>query len=317
MIKGFKSNIPAVYAFVIIFVGVASAEIFKVTKIEKYDFYNWYISSLQAIKEAPLFDYLLTVIAIMLTGYFINRAINKTTFFTKKTALPLFIFVAFLSTWDGFYFETAYVIDLLFALSFLKLIELDQNKTAIHIGFVVGILFGIGFLFSYWVLPLAILLFFSLLTFRPFIGREWFVSLLGMALPVLYLFSFRYLFLNSYVISPVVLTKTVSERYWYDYLSYSILVLIVLIALFQLSKQLYSMSNVEKKQVNILMFFLSLTFLLSFGAYWLYSVEYFIFTVPLALLISIVVLNSKQERLFSILFAGLLGLNLLRIFLFS
>lgn len=316
MIKLLKSNIPLVYAFSILFVFACSSEVFLQGHLDRYNFFSWYASFLDYVKNTPVLDYLLTSLLIIGTGDYINKAFNKTSFFQKTTGFPIFIFLAFLSTFEGFYFETSHFIDFLFALVFLKLIELDQNRSAIHVSFLAGIIIGIGFLFSYWVIPLGLLIFFSLSTFRPFQWREYAVGIVGMSLPTVYLLTIRYILYGSYSISPKVLTALPRTNYWYDYSSYFLLVVIVMYSLLKLRKQFSHISNIERKQINILAFFTVLTFLISAGIFWAYKIQYFIFIVPLTLLVAIPILNSKHDRLMNIFFTILIILNLLRIFLF-
>lgn len=316
MIKLLKSNIPLVYTTSILFVLVGGINVF----IEKSSFQNgffvWYSSMMKFVQTQTVINYTISSIVLLITGFILNRAFNKTSFYLKNTALPIFIFLVILSTFGGFYFENAYIISLVFALAFLKIIELDQNRTAIHIVFTAGLIIGFGFLFSYWILFISILLFFSLNTFRPFHWREWLVSILGMALPMLYLLSFRYLMYNSVRIEPQLIQPDLKVYHWFDYLSYGILLLITLIALVKLRNQFKYILNIERKQVNILVFFMVISFSISVIVYWLYRVEYLIFIVPLTLLLSIPILNTKHDGILNTLFITLVILNLLRIFVF-
>jgi len=316
MIKRLKTNTPLVVAFSVLFVLAAGLEIFLSSDLERVDFFEWYSSSLRMIEENKFLDYGLTVILLLVIGYTTNRAFNKTSFYRKTTSFPIFIFLTVLSTFGGFYFETSYVIDLIFSLVFIKLMDLDQNKSAIHISFKSGILIGIAFLFSYWVIPVGILIFFSLNVFRPFYWREWLVNILGIGLPVIYLLSFRYLLYNKYNFSPRTVSSAVKINYWYDYLSYSLLTLIVFFAIIKLRKHLTYTSNIERKQINILVFFTILSFTISTSIFLVYSIEYLIFIVPLTLLIVIPILNSSQDRLMNFLLGTLVVLNLFRIFIF-
>ena len=310
MIKLLKSNIPLVYAFSILFVLIVSSVVFVQSDIERYNFFSWYSTGLTYLKNNAFADYLFTILLITITGYVINRGVNKTSFYQKTTGFPIVIYLAIISTFGGFYFGTSYCIDLLFALAFLKLIELDQNKSAINVSFVVGIIIGASFLFSYWVIPIALILFFSLQ------WREWLVALLGMSLPTIYLLSFRYILFNSYSISPKILTAQLQTVYWYDFLSYMLLFIIVFLALIKLRKQFSSISNVERKQINILVFFTVLTLMISGSIYWVYKIEYFIFAVPLTFLVVVPILNSNKDSLMNLLLSSLIILNLLRIFIF-
>ncbi len=318
MIKLLKSNTPLVYAFAILLVLVFSVKVILIENLERFNFFDWYTSFLRKVVSNKPLDYSLTIAMLLLIGYFINRAFNKTSFYQKTTGFPIFLFLILLSTFGGFYFETSYVIDLILSLVFIRIIDLDQNKSAIHIGFKSGILLGVAFLFSYWVIPVGLLIFFSLSVFRPFYWREWLVSLIGMAIPVTYLISFQYLMYSSYNIFPKTLYTVNKVFFWHDYLSYGLLILIVFIALIKLRKHLTYISNIERKQVNILMFFTFLTCTISMLIFFIYHINYIIFIVPLTLLLSIPILNSNSNsnKVLDFLLSLLLVLNLFRIFVF-
>lgn len=316
MIKQLKTNIPLVFAFAILFVGGASLQIFMNADLSRYSFFKWYSNALNFISENKGLDYILSVILIVLVGYVLNRVFNKTSFYQKTTGFPLFIYVVLISTFEGFYFEVSLLIDLCFALAIMKIVDLDQNKSAIHMMFKSGMLFGIVFLFSYWFVPMAFVLFFSLSTFRPFQLREWVVTFVGMAIPLIYLLSFKYVLFDNFTFRAIDLNGKTDTFLWSDIVSYSLLVCIVLISLFKLLKQFKYILNIERKQINILVFFTVVTFLISAGIYWVHQLEFTIFLVPLALLLSIPILNSKSDRLMNFLFSSLIVFNLLRIFIF-
>ncbi|MFK8037343.1 MAG: hypothetical protein AB8B74_03555 [Crocinitomicaceae bacterium] len=316
MIKLLKTNIPLVYAISILFVFIGALSVFIQENSFQDDFFVWYSSSVKSIQNNATLNYIISAVFLLLTGFVINRAFNKTSFYLKTTALPIFIFLIILSTFGGFYFDSTYIISLIFSFLFLKLIELDQNRTAIHIGFITGIIIGFSFLFSYWLLPIGLLLLFSLNVFRPFNWREWAVSILGMILPMFYLLSLKYLIHGSISLKSMPIQSAIIEYNWIDYLSFSILILITLISLIKLRNQFKYILNIERKQVNILTFFTFLTFAISASIYWVYGIKYLLFIVPLALLLSIPILNAKHNGMLNTLFIALVILNLLRIFVF-
>ncbi|MFD1553606.1 hypothetical protein DNU06_16145 [Putridiphycobacter roseus] len=316
MIKLFKSNIPLTVVISVLLVLVFSSQVFFNPEIFKYYFFDWYAPFLNWIYAHQNIEFIFSVLFVVITGILLNTAFNKTSFYIKSTALPIFIYVTVMSTFGGFYFQTSLVVDLVFALTFLKLIELDQNKTAIHIGFTAGLILGIGFLFSYWILPVGFLVFYSLVTFRPFVFREWLVTLLGMSLPFVYLLSIQYLFIEKTTVQPLLLSQKVVAWNVYDISAFILLLIIALLGIIGLFKHFKFVSIIESKQINVLLFFTVLTGLLSLGIYLIHGVNYFLFTVPLVFILSIYLLNTKRERLMSILFFLLLVLNMLRIFVF-
>lgn len=316
MIKLLKSNIPLVYVSSILFVLICGLTVFFDKDTVQNNFFEWYSPLMLFIKANAILNYVVLNIILLVTGFVLNQAFNKTSFYLKTTALPIFIFFTILSTFGGFYFDHTYIISFVFTLAFLKIIELDQNRSAIHIGFVAGVIIGISFLLSYWLLPLGLLLFFSLNAFRPFHWREWGVSVLGMSLPIFYLLVFKYLMFDSLKLNIKPISPDLTQLHWFDYLSYGVLLLIIVMALMKLRNQFKYILNIERKQVNILVFFTVLSFSISIIVYWLYQVEYLIFIVPLTLLLSIPILNTKHDGVLNILFIILIILNLLRIFVF-
>ena len=316
MIKLLKTNTPLVSAFAFLFVLGSGLGIFFADYSPRFSFFVWYNNALQTIGEFKLLNYGLTVIFLLAIGYTISRAFNKTSFYQKTTGFPIFIFLVIASTFNSFYFDTSHIVNLLLSFVFLKIIELDQNKSAIHIGFISGILVGISSIFSVWVVPIGILIFFSLNTFRPFQWREWLVSVLGMGLPLIYLSSWRYIFYEKFDISPQIEKMIPKTLYWYDYLAYTLLFMIVFLALIKLRKHLTYASNIERKQINILVFFTILTLAISGSIFVFFNIDYPVFLVPLTLLISIPIMNSNRHTIMNFSMVSLLVLNLFRIFFF-
>ena len=316
MIKLFKTNIPFSFLVIGLLTIVFSLSCFINQSSSHILFFEWYSDFFNTIQRNHILNISLTFAVVILTALIINRAFNKTSFYQKTTAIPALIYIVVLSTFKGIEFNPILIINLLFGLAFLRLVELDQNSSASHVGFNTGLIIGITFLFSFWLIPLAVVVFLSLSVFRPLIIKEWLLTLIGMLIPLVYLFGFKYLFSESYWIKIMPLDGLAVEQNIYDASAYILFFVIAIVAVFGLLKYYNVSTIIQRKQLMVFFQFFLVSFSVFLVIYFFQSASLVLFTIPLTMLLSVYTVNLKNDNYLNLSLLILLIINILRIFLF-
>lgn len=139
----------------------------------------------------------LTAFLLIISGAFLlNFIVNKFEILTKPSFLPALFYIVFMSidnamlTLHPFVFTNIFIM-----LAVYKLVSSYQKDTAFSNAFDAGILLSLSTLFYFPSIVFIPLLGIGFILFRPFNWREWFISLLGILVP--YIFLFSYYFLND------------------------------------------------------------------------------------------------------------------------
>lgn len=314
MIKIFQNNILLSYIAVAVLLMVFSLPILFGIESANLIFYNWYEDAFEFIIDSKWLNYFLTFGILYITIVVLINSFNKTNFFNKSSSIPALIYILILSTFNGFNFGIELIVNLLLALVMSMLFTLDQNKSARHTAFIGGLLIGVAMLFSYLILPIGLLVWLGLIIFRPFFWKEWFLNLFGMFIPYLYYISLEYLLDKDFNIY-LDYSATYSFN-WIDYSSFTALFLIIAVSILEFSKFLRSTTVLERKQIRLLVYLFLITAIISSIIFFTKDVFLNCFSVPLALLLSVVVTNLEKNKFINFLIVALILLNFLRIFIF-
>lgn len=152
----------------------------------------------------------------------------------------------------------------------------------------------------------------SLVILRPFIGREWIVSLIGFLTPFFFVFVYYFVFedneLNNLYVTlsyNFSLIKEFNALHYSYYIFYGILVLLIVVASITILK------NYQKKKIMVRKFFtlnwwFFVIFLLAFVLFKNLGYEIlFVISIPISFLLSDYFYMVKKERLLSV-FLGLI-----------
>ncbi len=279
------------------------------------NFYQWYSHFFSAVQNHHFLNISITVVIVIATSLILNSTFNKTSFYLKTSALPALIYILLASTWQSYGFNSATIIDLILAFAVLKITELDQNHSAIHIGFITGLIIGSSFIISPWMSFTGVFVFLAINTFRPFIWREWALTVLGLILPFSYLVGIKYIALGEVAIKTLQIESQIGQFETLDYVSFGLLGVMVLNGLFSLMKYYSTVTIVQRKQLNMFFQLLVLCMIITVSLFVYNGTFVSFFNVPLCILMTVHVVNIKRIRLLEILIIALLIINLLRIFI--
>ena len=272
LIKFFKSNNASSF----VFLPLIAAAIWVLTFI---------IPSQINVKQSMPFFELITaggllpfwatsVIAFLLIisqAFLLNYIINKNEAINAQSYVPALVYIIFMSNSSQMLelhpplFANLF---LLFAIS--TLISSYRQDVAFSEAFDVGFLISIATLFYFPYIVFLPLIGIGLIIFRPFIWREWVISLIGVLVP--YLLVTTYYFWNNTLdylwydkmLAPVLNQELVFNFPKSVYVTFGISVFIILISFSKLFKNLNTGAQKSKKSIVLLVWFfiLSLTSLL-------------------------------------------------------
>ena len=136
---------------------------------------------------------LITTLIYYLLSLWFNKVINDFTLLHKNTLIPSLVFVIITSIFPTFFTLDAAILILFFQIwMFIRLFRLYKTQNATMVSFDVGIIVAIASLFYFPSIAWILLVWISLLIFRPFYWREWAASILGCLTPYLFVAFFYY-----------------------------------------------------------------------------------------------------------------------------
>src|SRR6476646_4742729 len=145
------------------------------------------------VSAFPWMGKIIAILLIVAEGLLLNYIVNENEVLTKKTALPALFYIVFLSN-SSVMLELHPVLFanlfLLFALS--KILNSYRKDIAFSQVFDAGLLISLATLCYFPCIVFLPMIGIALVIFRPFLWREWAISLLGVLVP--YVFAFTYYF---------------------------------------------------------------------------------------------------------------------------
>ena len=144
--------------------------------------------------SAPIFFSILTFLLLFTQATLFNRICNHQKILPRPNFLPGMSYIlvtSLLPSWN--YFSAPLLINSVMIWVFYRMTALyNNNRSGVAI-FNIGILTGIVTLLYLPAMAFLLLVFFALLTMRPFRIREWLMGLLGFTVPYYFLFIVLYL----------------------------------------------------------------------------------------------------------------------------
>lgn len=197
LIRFFKHNNPSsfillpLFALVLWIIGFFSAQSGGLT-------YHMplYETIAKPLNNIHFIGTLIAFLLIISGAFLLNFIVNKYEILTKPSFLPALFYIVFMSmdnvmlTLHPFVFTNIFIM-----LAVYKLVSSYQKDTAFSNAFDAGILLSVSTLFYFPSIVFIPLLSIGFILFRPFNWREWIISLLGILVP--YIFLFSYYFLND------------------------------------------------------------------------------------------------------------------------
>ncbi len=209
ILKILKSNSPVIIFYYI----VISILLWLFTFINYHDIVvgfdtyqmPFYKLLLRLLNPESILTLIFSLLMVIIQGLLLVRLNQKHIIINKRTYLPAIIFVIIVSSNISY----QQINPMIFANLFLILIidniySIYREDYILNKLYITGFYVAVASLFYFPYIFLFLLIWISLLIFKTFSGREWFVPILGLLTP--YLFLFVYLFLVddlNYLIEPL------------------------------------------------------------------------------------------------------------------
>lgn len=143
----------------------------------------------------PYLKLVIGLIIISLMAIYINKVFNNNGFYQTENSLPSLLFVIMIGAWTGFHFFSPIYLTLFFLLLGLnRILQVYHQKVILSEVFDAGFFLGVAAVFYYPTALFIISIWIYISMNRAFNFREYFLPLLGMALPFFFLSVFYFYF---------------------------------------------------------------------------------------------------------------------------
>ncbi|MBI9055321.1 MAG: hypothetical protein JEY96_15970 [Bacteroidales bacterium] len=210
------------------------------------------------INKNPLFAVILTFVLIFVQALLLIQFNKKFIVINFRTYLPAFFYLIIASSFTPLQRLNPVVFGTLFIyLAIYFILSVYRTDSAIDKIYIAGFFISIASMF--WA-PFAVffsIVILSLIILRPFIGREWIVSLLGFLTPYFFVFVYYFSFkssdeldrLSSNFFNSFNLIKQFNQIHYAYYIFYGLLFLLIAAASISMVK------NFQKKKIRIRKFY--------------------------------------------------------------
>ncbi len=256
----------------------------------------------------PLTNILLNLFLVYLQALLFNFVINRHSLLAKASYLPALMYVTGASLFLPF-FELSAPLIANFLLIFIidKLLRLAKSASAMSIMYDCGLLIALGTLIYFPFILLLLLLWISLLLYRPFYWREWLAGILGFL--TIFIFVLTYFYWNDLLPNFIAFWRPLANNFTNslridinDYLVLIPLGIVLILALLSLRERFYStfISTRKAFQLLLLMFVINLC---SFYTKTNVSITHFILGVaPGAVLLAFYFAYAKKKWVYESIF---------------
>lgn len=140
------------------------------------------------------------MLLVGLIAHQLNNLFNRHGFFGKNSFLPGFIYGISLCSFDQLHFSLDLVAHLFLIFALMYLLEVRRQEPAKALIFKAGLLIGVSMIISPFYVILVLVPWITLILFRPFVWREYFMMLLAIALPLIYYWAINFLATGEYLV---------------------------------------------------------------------------------------------------------------------
>lgn len=271
LVNLYSAKTPIAVFSLPILVGLLSIPIFFFPYVSYQYFWNWQNNLEALVSNQKWLNYLVSVVLVSINAHQLNNVYNSNSFYSKATFLPGMIYVLILFNLNMLHFGPPLIAHLFIIFSMGQLLTLKQQEGAKQQIFWAAFFIGIASTFSSLTLVLILLPWLALMAIRPFVWREWFMVLLGGAIPLFYYISISILVKGKFDLEIAPDMDFVAPKMGlFEVSSYGLLVLIII-------GSLVKYLGVMRAQVNR---FKNLS-LIVFHAFWLglitWSVGFYFF----------------------------------------
>ncbi|MFN5704727.1 MAG: DUF6427 family protein [bacterium] len=267
-----------------------------------------------------LFNTIFTTLIYFSIGIWLNKIINDYGLLFKNTLLPALVFIIITAIFPTFYtMDAAILIIFLQLLLFITVIKLFKTNQGAQKCFDAGVIVALASLFYFPAIAWIVLVWFSLIIFRPFVWREWVSSILGVL--TLYIFLAFYYYWTNRWDDFLLLWSPLKGSFWQinvfprrsDYLPLFPIVLILIIAFNKLFENFYKNVLLVRKVQQIMV----ISILITAFSYYIkpsFKINHFILlAAPMTLFLSYYFLVAKKMWVAE----GLLWLMIISVIVFQ
>ncbi len=276
----------------------------------------------RGVNYIPIFHNIVALILVFAEGFFLNYVLNKLEIMLERTYMPALFYCLIMSCCKeltGFY--PLLISNFFILLVLLKIgqsYRVDQAYSSI---FNASLLIAIASLFYFPVIFIYPVIWVTLIVIRPFIWREWIISLMGLFLPYLYAFSYYFItdkvnfFLFDKIFFPssdmAISLKGMPVPFL---IVASVLLLLTLLSLGALLKGWPVNTIFSRNFLVVLLWLLGLS-LLSFSMAPIYNIRYLmLMTIPLAAFMANFFMVTRMKWLSELLLWLFIGSSILEIY---
>lgn len=259
-------------------------------------------NNFQSLWQNKLWNTIITTLLYFSMGVWLNKIISDFGLLFKNTLIPSLVFVIITGIFPTFYtLDAAIIIIYLQLILFIQLLKFFKTNKATQVSFDSGVIVAFASMFYFPAIAWIVLIWFSLLIFRPFSWREWISSIIGVL--VLYIFLAFYYFWTDRWQDFLLIWKPLKGSFWQinvfprksDYLPLLPMILILLIAFNKLFENFYKNVLLVRKAQQILI----ASILVTAFSYYIkpsFSINHFILlAAPLTFFLSYFFLVSKKN----------------------
>lgn len=260
---------------------------------------------------SPLLNIFLAAVVVLVQALIFNRIVNNHGLLSRASYLPALLYVTGTSLFMQFMvLSAALLVNFLLIFMIDKFLKLAKAHHVMGIMFDVGMLIAIGTLIYFPFILFMLMLWLSLLMYRPFNWREWISGVIGFLtifafVAVIYFWNDN---IDRFMDIWQPLTNTFPSNLQINYNDYLVLIpvaLIMLLALLQLKENFFR-SFISTRKAFQMLFFMFLIGMFSFYAKPGVTVNHFLLCVPSgAVLLAYYFSNAKKRWFYELMFAVL------------
>jgi hypothetical protein len=242
---------------------------------------NFPAQNLLSIQE----NIIIALVIILIQAVLFNLVVNNYNLLGKSCYLPALMYVTTSSLLVPFMVLTpALLCNFLLIWMLDKFLSISRQESAQANMYDLGLMIAIGTLIYFPFIVMLILLWISLLIFRPFNWREWIAGLIGFAtiyffIGVAYYWTGSLSDLQNFKVPLATDFPRLFDIKMYDYLVIVPVLVILLLAVFALQQKLYR-SYIHIRKSYLLLFFVLLLSLFSFVINAKHPIYHFLMVVP-------------------------------------
>ena len=316
ILKLYKSNISLAVIIIPILAAVLCIPILINDFIPSTYYFNWENELFNFINQHKISSFILTVLFLIANSALINFEFSKSQLSSKITYVPALFYLVLISFKVYILFEPYLILHTVLLLLFRLLMTLEQNSPSLNIAFKSALLIGVLTCFSLYYFVLVIVLYVALSTIKSFYWREWVLPIIGLVIPLLYLFSAQFIFENQVNFGDFKGRFQFQNQFQLiDYIKIGCFLLMTILSISSLLKFYAKNSVINKKRMTILFVFTIMTIIVGLIAFYLFNMVDLGFILPFSILFSISAINNQTDSLLNLLLTITLIVNIAALFI--